>query len=100
MANSKDDQCHKDKHHDTSRKILSPEMRMCNMKYLLKNNETTVRSYHKEYSWEISKLMHSLFKVNSKVKVFFLKWVKLQGQDHSVKNNGTQGKVLSQGILV
>ena len=25
--------------------------------------------------------------------------VKLSGQGHKVKNNGTQGKVLSQGIL-
>ena len=31
----------------------------------------------------------------SKVKVF-KKWVKLQGQGHRVKNNGTHGKVLSQ----
>ena len=36
-------------------------------------------------------------KVISKVKDFFKKWVKLQGQGHSVKNNGTHGKVLSQG---
>ena len=38
-------------------------------------------------------------KVISKVKVF-RKWVKLQGQGHRVKNNGTHGKVLSQGILI
>ena len=37
-------------------------------------------------------------KVIIKVEVF-KKWVKLQGQGHRVKNNGTQGKVLSQGIL-
>ena len=37
-------------------------------------------------------------KVISKVKVF-KKWVKLQGQGHSVKNYGTYRKVLSQGIL-
>ena len=36
-------------------------------------------------------------KVFSKVKVF-KKWVKLQGQGHSVINNGTYGTVLSQGI--
>ena len=35
----------------------------------------------------------------SKVKVF-KKWVKLQGQGRSVKNNGTHGKVLSQGIFM
>ena len=38
-------------------------------------------------------------KVISKVNVF-KKWVKLQGQGHRVKNNGTHGKVLSQGILM
>ena len=38
-------------------------------------------------------------KIICKVKVF-KKWVKLQGQGHRVKNNGTQGKVLSQGILM
>ena len=37
--------------------------------------------------------------VISMVKVF-KKWVKLQGQGHRVKNNGTHGKVLSQGILM
>ena len=36
-------------------------------------------------------------KVISNVKVF-KKWVKLQG--HRVKNNGTNGKVLSQGIFM
>ena len=38
-------------------------------------------------------------KVISKVKIF-KKWVKLQGQGHRVKNNGTPGKVLSQGKLM
>ena len=38
-------------------------------------------------------------KVISKIKVF-KKWVKLQRQGHRVKNNGTQEKVLSQGILM
>ena len=33
--NSKDGQGHKDKYHDTSRKILSQEMLMCNMKALI-----------------------------------------------------------------
>ena len=33
-------------------------------------------------------------KVISKVKVFFKIWVKLQGQGHSVKNNGARGKGL------
>ena len=35
MANSKDSQDHKDKYLDTSRKILSQEMIMCNMKALI-----------------------------------------------------------------
>ena len=34
MANSKDCQDHKDKYLDTSSKILSQEMLMCNMKFL------------------------------------------------------------------
>ena len=38
-------------------------------------------------------------KVISKVK-FFKKWIKLQGQGHSVKKYETHGKVLSQGILM
>ena len=28
------------------------------------------------------------------------KWFKLQGQGHNVKNNGTHGKVISQGIFM
>ena len=41
IANSKDGQGHKDKYLDTSRKIVSQEMLMCNMKALIfiKNNE-------------------------------------------------------------
>ena len=35
MANSKDGRGHKDKYLDTSRKILSQEMPMCNMKALI-----------------------------------------------------------------
>ena len=35
MANSKDGQGQKDKYLDTSRKILSQSMRMCNMKDLI-----------------------------------------------------------------
>ena len=38
-------------------------------------------------------------KVISKVKVF-KKWVKLEGHGHRIKNNGTYGKVLSQGIFL
>ena len=35
MANSKDSQDHKDKYFDTSVKILSQEMTVCNMKALI-----------------------------------------------------------------
>ena len=35
MANSKDGQGHKDKYLETSRKISSQEMLMCNMKALI-----------------------------------------------------------------
>ena len=35
MANSKDGQGHKEKYLDTSRKILSQEKHMCNMKALI-----------------------------------------------------------------
>ena len=62
MANSKDGQGHKDKYLDTSRKILSQEMLMCNMKALIfikiysKIMVSTETSYHKEYSCEILKL--------------------------------------------
>ena len=35
MANSKDGQGHKDKYLDTSRKIVSQEMLMCNMTALI-----------------------------------------------------------------
>ena len=35
MANSNEGQDHKDKHFDTSRKILSQEMTMCNMEALV-----------------------------------------------------------------
>ena len=63
------------------------------------------KTYHKERS--ITKNTHVKYqsssphcsKVISKVKVF-KKWVKLQGQDHRVKNNGNHIKVLSQGILM
>ena len=69
MANSKDGQGHKDKYLDTSRKILSQEMLTCNMKALALTVPTPrsrsqgkkimvpkERSYHKEYSCEISNL--------------------------------------------
>ena len=82
MTNSKDGLGHKDKYLDTSRKILSQKMLMCNMKaliFIIQNYDQcqfekkikcqgqnslvpTKRSYHKEYLCEISKLWHSLFK--------------------------------------
>ena len=66
MANSKDDQGHKDKYFDTSRKILSQEMLMCNMKALA----LTVQKL-------LSRLKFSKNGSNSKVKVT------------GFKNNGT-----------
>ena len=75
MANSNEGQDHKDTYFDTSRKILSQEMTVCNMEALVsyflevltnvnfflnwsnvKRLSTTKRSHHKGYSFEISKL--------------------------------------------
>ena len=78
MANSKEGQDHKDKYFDTSRKILSQEMTMCNMEALVsypkevmtnvnfflkvgqmprsKDKVSTKRFHHKGHSCEISKL--------------------------------------------
>ena len=42
--------------------------------------------------WNIKSLAHTVIKV--------IIWVKLQGQGHRVKNDGTHGIVLSQGILM
>ena len=118
MANSNEGQDHKDKYFDTSRKILGQEMTMCNMevfrsydqcnfffklvkcqdqkiKFLQKDLIT--RDIHVKYQSSITHVHYS--NVISKGKIF-KKWVKLQGQVHRVKNNGThENKVLSQGIL-
>ena len=51
---------------------------------------TTERSFHKEYSCQISKLQRSLFK-NYQQGSSFLKMGQLQGQGHRGKNNGTPG---------
>ena len=59
-----------------------------------KNNETTERSYHKEYSCEISKL----YKLLARLKFSPPKWVKLQGQGHCKKIMVPTD--LSQGILM
>ena len=67
MANSKDGQGHKDKYMDTSRKILLREMLMYK-------------------ALTVQKLLARL--------KFSKKWVKLQGQGHLVKYNGTHGKGL------
>ena len=76
MASSKDDQGQKTN-------ILIPVGRSC----------------HKKCSCAIWKPLHSLFKLLARFKVF-KKRVKLQGQGHMVKNNGTLRKILSQGILM
>ena len=123
MANSKEGQDHKDKYFDTSRKILSQEMTMCNMEALVSYFSevmTNVKFFYlklvKSQDLKIKYLQKHLttrdihvkfqsssthyFKIISKVKVF-KKLVKLQGQGHRVKNNGThEKKVLTKGILM
>ena len=120
MANSNKGQYHKDKYFDASRKVLSPEITMCNMEALA---SFFFRSYDQCIFFSCSKVMIKLLstykknlitrdthvnyqsssnpcsKVISKVKVF-KKWDKLQGQGQRVKINGTQRKVVSQGILM
>ena len=59
----------------------------------------TKRSYHKEYSCGYRSSSTHCSKVIRKVMVF-KKWIKLQGQGHRVINNGTHGKVLTQGIFM
>ena len=74
MANSIDGQDHKEKYFDTSKKILSQVMAMCNMETLnilfFRNyiqcqfffflngqmSRSKCKAYHKQYSCEISKL--------------------------------------------
>ena len=73
MTNSNEGQDHKDKYFDTSRKILSQEMTMCNMEALI--------SYSKE--------------VMRRVNFFFKKWSVAK-----VKRLRTYKKILSQGIFM
>ena len=129
-------------------KIIEKWVKLQGQGQRVKKSVPTVRSYNRTYSYEISKLQHSLFKsyqqgfcfqekdqtprsmsqvlkkwyprkgpitgniymkyqsfsnhrskVIRKVKVF-KKRVKLQGQCHRLKNNGTHGKVLSQKIFM
>ena len=54
----------------------------------------TERSNHRKYQSSST----NCSKIVSKIKVF-KKWVKLKGQGHRVKNTGTHGKILSQGIF-
>ena len=49
--------------------------------------------------WNIKALALTVQKVLARLK-FSRKWIKLQGQGHNDKTNGTHGKVLSQGILM
>ena len=96
------------KYFDTSRKILSQEMTMCNIEALVsypKEVMTNVNFILKLVKCQglkylqkdlITRNIHVKYqssstycsKVISKVKDF-KKWVKLQGQGHRVKNNGT-----------
>ena len=50
--------------------------------------------------WNIKALALTVQKVSARLKFFFKKSDKLQGQGNCVKNNGTLGKVLSQEILM
>ena len=50
--------------------------------------------------WNIKALALTVLKLFKASLKFSEKWVKLQAQGHSVKNNGTHRKVLSQGILM
>ena len=76
MANFKNGQSENYKYLDTCWNILLQEMLMYNMKDL---------------ALTVQKLL-------ARLKFWKKKWVKLQGQSHSVKNNGTHEKVLSLGI--
>ena len=120
MSNSNEGQDHKDKYFDTSRKILSQEMTMCNMEalasylsevmtnviffLLVKSQDQKIKYLQKVL---ITRDIHVKFqscsthysKVISKVKVF-KNWVILQSQGQRVYNNGIHEKVLSQGILM
>ena len=71
MANSNEGQDHKDKYFDTSRKILSQEMIMCNMEALV--------SYFSEVM----------------TNVFFFNWSKIK-----IKRLSTGKKISSQGICM
>ena len=59
----------------------------------------TERSYYRNIHVKYQSRSTHCSKVIGNVKVF-KKWVKLHGQCHTVKNNGTHGKVLSQGIFM
>ena len=73
MANSNEGQDHKDKYFDTSRKILSQEMTICNMEALV--------SYFSE--------------VMTNVNSFLLNWSKMK-----IKRLSTYKKISSQGIFM
>ena len=73
MANSNEGQDQKDKYFDTSRKILSQEMTICNMEALV--------SYFSE--------------VMTNVNSFLLNWSKMK-----IKRLSTYKKVLSQEIFM
>ena len=81
MANSNESQDHKDKHFDTSRKILSQEMIMCNMEALVSYPKEVAKvkrlSTYKKISsqgifmWNIKDLALTIQKFLAKLK--FLK---------------------------
>ena len=115
MTNSKDGQDHKDKYFDTSKKILSQEITICNIETLIsyfleiitnvyfffKWSNVKVKSFKFQHKDTITSNNHVKYQSSSthysnfinRVKVFKTQ-VRLQGQGHKVKNVGTHGKVL------
>ena len=121
IANSIDDQDHKDKYFDTSKKILSQEMTMCNIKtiisyfseiitsvnFLKKNVKCEDQKFKYQQKDLITSNIHVKYQSSSthfsnvinSVKVFKT-YARLQSQGHKVQNVGTHGKVPILKILM
>ena len=78
-----------------SKNKSNSKVKVTGLKIIVPRKGLVTRNIHLKYQ---SSSFHCS-KVINKVKVF-KKWVKLQGQGHRLKNNGTNGKDLSQGILM
>ena len=55
---------------------------------------------HQAYELNHDNTLHAHVYINQVYELNHDKKVKFQGQGHRVKNNGTHGKVLSQGIFM